>query len=791
MTKSLDFEMMKTTIKRTLSDKRLRAITLALVFVISGVGASLLINPVGAVPNTAAPTVAATPSAAPAVPLTQMQANWAEPDGSFNQNYNPQNQINASTAKYLGLAWLYPVPPRDSVAALVGYPISARASQGVDTTPITVNGTTYILTQYGEVIALNTANGDQIWTKILPVQLNATADIKGVADVQLHEHDGSMQYTCCALFGGTPTLWIAAPDLKVYAVDMLTGSIEMNFTYFTGVNNVPGDSPEASQLEIAPNILVDQSTGIAITSIGNPSSAQGGRCVYHGWNILDNPPQLEWTTFCTPPQPGGSLALDPSWDISQVNNMTGAEIFYPGPSGDNGGYIPNNDGSAVVNLKTLSPSVLNSTLYNDWGQVDQSANCSAWDGGYSTGSTSAGWGAPWLLGTGPTAGMAFVNTNNRDPFGGPCNPGPDLWAASVLALNETNGNWIWGFQATPHDEMDYDCSWWQALGNETVNGVNTQVLWKTCKNGYLYELNALTGNLIWAWTSPQSKVPRCAECYILNPLNATQMDQAYFNPAGMGVDVATLTNPGTGAGFEDEQSYDPALNYLFVANQNAPALEYYVPPTLGSYATYSSLASGGKVPYANPDNTTITAINAQTGATVWTAYQALTGYRGGLSNSGGLVFVTVLSGDIDMYNATTGTLVRDYYVGGPLEQIASVASSIQGKEEVIMSINAGDSPETPPGDIFALSIQPITSTATSTTTSTTTATATATTTVTAAQTTITVSTTATSVSTVTATLTSTSTGVSSTALYGVAAVAVIFIIITGYLAMTRGKKPPS
>jgi hypothetical protein len=38
--------------------------------------------------------------------------------------------------------------------------------------------------------------------------------------------------------------------------------------------------------------------------------------------------------------------------------------------------------------------------------------------------------------------------------------------------------------------------------------------------------------------------------------------------------------------------------------------------------------------------------------------------------------------------------------------------------------------------------------------------------------------------------TTTTTGVSSTALYGVAAVAVIFIIATGYLAM-RGRKPAS
>jgi len=92
---------------------------------------------------------------------------------------------------------------------------------------------------------------------------------------------------------------------------------------------------------------------------------------------------------------------------------------------------------------------------------------------------------------------------------------------------------------------------------------------------------------------------------------------------------------------------------------------------------------------------------------------------------------------------------------------------------------------TTPGAIMALTLQgvatgPVGTTTTETTT--TTALSTTTTTTTALSTTTAVSTT-TSVST-------SSTGVSSTALYGVAVVAVIFIIATGYLAM-RGRKPTS
>ena len=75
------------------------------------------------------------------------------------------------------------------------------------------------------------------------------------------------------------------------------------------------------------------------------------------------PPTNMWTTYCTPPQPQSNIPLDPNWDVKQVNSMSSAQIFYPGPSANGGGFIPNDKGQAVVDLKKLSPSVLNATLY--------------------------------------------------------------------------------------------------------------------------------------------------------------------------------------------------------------------------------------------------------------------------------------------------------------------------------------------------------------------------------------------------------------------------------------------
>jgi outer membrane protein assembly factor BamB len=740
---------------RMFSRISLKAISISLLFFFSSIGASVLISSASASPNS--------PAALAAAPLSQLQANWASANGDpFNTDYNPQNVINSSNAQYLGLSWLFPLPTHPTAL------LSVSGGLGVDTAPLIVNGTIYAVTQYDQAFALNAANGNVLWTDVLPLTPNSTQGL-GTGALSLHLHDGNEQFTT-KLFGNTPTWWISADDMHVYALNALTGAYLLNFSIFNGVKNVAGNGVNSVYHWLgATNVLVDQNKGIVITSGISTNVGDTGRCFFRGWNVLVTPPQLMWTSFCTPPQPQSNIPLDPNWDINQVNSMKGAQIFYPGPAYNAGGPIP---GTAVVDLKKLSPSVLNSTLYNDWGYANQSPACQSYTGGQTTGSTVAGWGAPWLVGTGPTAGLAFVNTNNKDPYAGPCTPGPDLWSAAIMAINETNGQWVWGFQANAHEIWDYDCSWWQALGNETINGVNTQVVWKTCKAGYLFELNAATGALIWAWTPPTSILTRCQYCYLLNPLNATEMSRPFLNPTLQPI----ICTPCTFA-FESEGAYSPASNYIYVASINYPALWYYVPPNSTNYHTngftFSQPVPGAKTSTGPQDNATVEAVNAATGQMVWSHFIPAQGYRGGITTSGNVVYLTLSSGDLLMLNAKTGDTVKDYYIGGPLNVHASIGATAAGTMEVIVPITAGlvSWGTGIPGDLVALTLQNVPPATTNTVT-----------------TSVTVSgqpATTTSVTTVTAPGAG---GVDTTTAYGIAAVAVIFIIATGYLAM-RSRKP--
>jgi len=823
LTKNLMNDFMKD-IKKTLGNTRIRAITLSLLFILSGIGASVLLNPASAsaVPNTAAPS-----AAAPFAAVPQSQANWEYPGGNaYNQDYNPQNQINASNVQYLGLAWLFPMPGLPS--GLAGYAGGIFLGLGTDIAPIIVNGTAYVISQADQVWALNAANGDIIWSYVWPIALNVTAGTGSI--LLLHHHDGNAWFTTATFGSGVsgPTLWFQSTDsVHVVALNALTGKEEFNFTDFSGFNGagigIVGNSPSSFySAQGASNLVIDSAKGIAITGRDGEVSAGNGRGFFAGWNINVNPAKLMWIAYTTPPQPNSNIGLDPSWTVSQINNMSSAETMFPGKGSPNGyvsttelqgGVMMNVNDNIVVNWKSLTPAQLNASLYNDWGQVGQSAQCKAITGGGSTGSTGSGWGGAWLLGSGPTSGIVYVSTNNKDPFSGPCTPGPDLWSASVLALNMTSGQWIWGVQTTPHDLWDYDCSWWQAAANETINGVNTPVVLKTCKNGFLYEINALTGDVIWAWVPPTNIEPRCYECWDFNPTNATQMSfdfpsaiHTFKTQPTTGPQPPYLQYPNAGAGFEDVQAYDPATNMIFAANELTPNFDTYFGLNASLYAPNaasplyffafgfsSTPINTGTCSDCGPsnDNTTIWGINAATGGVVWHHFIPLLGYRGGVSTSGGLVFVTLASGDMQILNAANGNLIRDFFVGGPLTELTSVGAAANGQMMLITPINAGLGSSSP-GDVLALTLNvpvgPAASTTTVTSTATTTTTATSTTT--AVSTTTTLSTTTTTALSTTTSVSTSSTGVSSTALYGVAAVAVIFIIATGYLAM-RGRKPTS
>jgi outer membrane protein assembly factor BamB len=238
----------------------------------------------------------------------------------------------------------------------------------------------------------------------------------------------------------------------------------------------------------------------------------------------------------------------------------------------------------------------------------------------------------------------------------------------------------------------------------------------------------------------------------------------------MDAGVKTLCSPCTFA-FESESAVDPKLNYIYTVSQNAPSFWLYVPPNSTNYRT-SGLTQSFPITtgVTRPGyNSTAEAIDAATGKMVWSYFIPSQGYRGGMTVSGNVLYLTMSSGDLIMLNAKTGTLIKDLFIGGPLNILPSVGATASGKMQIILPMSTGTgSWGSAPGNLLSLTLLNIPTATTNTITTTILA--------------------ATSTTTSVTTITAAPTGFDATTVYGISAVAVIFIVATGFLAM-RGRKP--
>src|SRR5579863_8470057 len=374
LTKNITKELTKS-IKKTLSNTSIRAITLSLLFIFSGIGASILINPVSATPNSAAPSAAAPVAAA--APLTQAQANWEYPNGNaWDQDYNPQNEINSSNVQYLGLAWIFPIPTAPtSLSSLV----NGFSGVGVGMSILIVNGTAFATTAFDTTIAFNVANGDVLWTFLSPLQVNQTAG-QATGPVPLHSHDGNEWFTTGTFSSGVsgPTVWFQGQNNHVYAISAISGKEELNFSDFTGLSMVAGNNPQSIYNGIgASNIVINEKLGILVSGHDAELDADNGRGFFAGWNLNTQPVKMAWITYDVPPQPSSNVALNPNFDAQLIANISqNAGTFYPGKNGTTNGYttptevqggvLHNVNNNIVVDWKRMPASELNASLYNDW-----------------------------------------------------------------------------------------------------------------------------------------------------------------------------------------------------------------------------------------------------------------------------------------------------------------------------------------------------------------------------------------------------------------------------------------
>ena len=156
----------------------------------------------------------------------------------------------------------------------------------------------------------------------------------------------------------------------------------------------------------------------------------------------------------------------------------------------------------------------------------------------------------------------------------------------------------------------------------------------------------------------------------------------------------------------------PATNQIYATSHIIPAYIGYLGLNASTYFTSPGMNFGQPCPQCGTiaSNSTTWAINATTGQIAWHYTNTVEGYRGRTVVSGGVVYLTESSGDIVMLNAQNGKLLRDYYIGAPMDEGISFGASISGQEFILLDVGVCDleavstCPGTTPGDVLALTL---------------------------------------------------------------------------------------
>jgi alcohol dehydrogenase (cytochrome c) len=279
-----------------------------------------------------------------------------------------------------------------------------------------------------------------------------------------------------------------------------------------------------------------------------------------------------------------------------------------------------------------------------------------------------GGGAVWQTpAVDPELGLLYFSTGNPGPDAGGIGinrPGDNLFTSSLVALH-LDGTYAWHFQAVHHDLWDFDLPSEVVLFDEVYNGQTRKVIAEAGKTGFIYILDRTNGKpLIGMEEKPVEQLAKVASAPTQPyPVGDPVMPQCppelpgwvgkcIFGP--IGDDPILMASGGNGGVNWAPMAYSPDTGYLYATAAVRPQSR-----VLKGSPNKASLPIGVK--YFG----TYTAIDPRTNKIVWQnkmPYSIGQG-SGTLATAGGLLFHGEPDGNVQAYDAKTGTLLWQWQTG--------------------------------------------------------------------------------------------------------------------------------
>jgi PQQ-dependent dehydrogenase (methanol/ethanol family) len=162
----------------------------------------------------------------------------------------------------------------------------------------------------------------------------------------------------------------------------------------------------------------------------------------------------------------------------------------------------------------------------------------------------------------PQLKLIYYGSGNPGPWNQEQRPGDNKWTAGIFARDPETGGAKWFYQMNPHDQHDYDGVNEIVLLDVPVNGQTRQVMLHPDRNGYLYEMDRRTGQVLsadpYGYINSTKGVDLSTGRPIINPDKETKL----------GVTVNDICPTASGAKDWEPSSWSPRTSLLYIPHEN-------------------------------------------------------------------------------------------------------------------------------------------------------------------------------------------------------------------------------
>lgn len=256
----------------------------------------------------------------------------------------------------------------------------------------------------------------------------------------------------------------------------------------------------------------------------------------------------------------------------------------------------------------------------------------------------------------PELNLVYHGTANPGPWNEAQRPGDNKWTAGLFARDADTGQARWFYQFSPHDLYDWDGINEQILMDLDVGGRKRKVLVRPERNGYVYVIDRVTGEVLSA--NPFHHITATSGV----DLKTGRLRYVSAKKPQVGKVVREICPFAPGAKDWQPSAYSPKTGWVYIPHNNL-CMDWEGVEV--SYIAGTPFVGANVVMYPGPGGHRgeVSAWDPVAGKEVWTIKERFPAWSGALATAGDLVFYGTMEGWFKAVHARTGQELWKFKTG--------------------------------------------------------------------------------------------------------------------------------